>query len=288
MSTIIAKVTERLQEIADSFSILLRKIPVNRLERSGGGVVIIAPEFWFEDLSPEQKNQQIGLVKRYDHTFELIQLLFSGSPPDVHRDIKDADSHLRKWLQLDSNWSISLDRDHNEVEFRKAFAEFEKLVAVLAATPTTEVIVVPDTNVLLDHRMPTEFRRLVGREEFTILLLPTILAELDSLKVNHRNESVRDKAKSVIRFIKGWRNQGSLISGIKIHKTITVRTVPTEPRASYFPSWLDKENSDDRVIASVLQVSAENPTAELLLVTGDINLQNKAEFASLEFKDLDE
>ena len=288
MGVIIKDIRSKLAKIAEDFAILLREVPISRLDCEGGGVVIIAPEFWFGDLSPEQKNRQIALVKQYDHTFELIQMLFSGSPPDVHKDIKDADSQLRKWLQLEPNWSIKLDRNQNEREFRKALDEFKRLVDVLAATPTTETIIVPDTNVLLDHIVPTDYTRLVEKDTFTILLLPTILAELDGLKVTHRNEEVRNKAKLAINLIKGWRNQGSLIDGVKTHKTITVRTVATEPKSIYFASWLDKENADDRIIASIFQIYAENPTADVLLITGDINLQNKAEFASVNFRDFDQ
>lgn len=287
MTSMISRIRHSLVGIVDDFAALIREVPIRRLDRDGRVVVIIAPEFWYGDLSPEQKNRQIELVKQYSHFFELIQLLFSGSPPDVQKDIRDADSDVRKWLQLDSNWSITLDKGQNEASLREAFGEFEKLIAVLAAVPTNELLVVPDTNAILDHLAPIDYGQLVDTNVFSIILLPTVLAELDSLKTNHRNESVREKAKAAITSIKGWRLQGSLLSGVKVQKTITIRTIPTEPKATHFPSWLDHENSDDRIIASMLELSAENPTAALLLVTGDINLQNKAEFSSLEYADFD-
>ncbi len=47
-------------------------------------------------------------------------------------------------------------------------------------------------------------------------------------------------------------------------------------------SWLDPDVNDDRVIASVLSVEAQHPAARIVLVTGDVNLQNKADAALIE------
>ncbi len=287
MSTMASKIKVQLQSIEDEFSPLLKEVPIEVLRRASG-ILFVAPDYYYGDLTPEQKNRQIGFIKRYDRMLEIVQLLFSGSPPDIQKEIQEADSELKKWLQFDSNWSISLDRDANDVEFRNAFNEFNSLIKVFDSALDHETILIPDTNILLEHVQPADYDRISRQERFTILLLPTVLAELDALKTNHRNESVRDKANAAIRTIKGWRNQGSLLAGITANKTITVRSVATEPKASFFPSWLDKENYDDRIIASVLQVSSELPNAEVFLVTGDINLQNKAEFASIEYMDKDQ
>lgn len=284
VSTMASKIKGQLQNIANEFSPLLKEIPIKQIQRASG-IAIVMPTYYYGDLTPELKNRQISFIKQYDRILELIHLSFSGCPPDIHKDIKEADSKIRKWLQFDSNWSISSDRDANDVEFRKALNEFTNLIKVLDVTPNENTMLIPDTNVLLDHIKPTDYQGIVRKREFTILLLPTVLAELDALKRNHKNESVRNKAYSVIKTIKGWRNQGPLLSGIIVHKTITVRSVATEPKKNYFPSWLDMENNDDRIIASILQISAENPNTEIFLITGDINLQNKAEFASVDFID---
>lgn len=53
------------------------------------------------------------------------------------------------------------------------------------------------------------------------------------------------------------------------------------------PSWFDPNVPDDRLIANVLEVEALEPTASVILVTGDINLLNKAEVAQITDVDLD-
>ena len=77
------------------------------------------------------------------------------------------------------------------------------------------------------------------------------------------------------------RKQGSVLDGVTVAKTITVQMVPTEPRLADLPSWLDPDNKDDRIIASSLEIQGAQPSATVVLVTDDINLQNKAEMAFL-------
>ena len=46
-------------------------------------------------------------------------------------------------------------------------------------------------------------------------------------------------------------------------------------------SWLDPEIDDDRIIASILEIQAKYPGGNVALVTGDINLMNKADTARI-------
>jgi predicted ribonuclease YlaK len=57
--------------------------------------------------------------------------------------------------------------------------------------------------------------------------------------------------------------------------------IPTEPRMADLPSWLDPNNQDDRIVGSLLEIQCAQPSAVVVLVTDDMNLQNKAEMAFL-------
>ena len=92
-----------------------------------------------------------------------------------------------------------------------------------------------------------------------------------------------DKVGKVVRRIKGWRNQGSLHEGVTLHQTIRIRAIAEEPDVRGTLRWLDPSNRDDRIIASTLGVQMLAPSAQVILVTGDINLQNKAEAAKLPY-----
>jgi len=62
--------------------------------------------------------------------------------------------------------------------------------------------------------------------------------------------------------------------------------VATEPNFSLAPSWLDRAHNDDRLIAACFEVQITNPGACVVLLTADINLQNKAETAFLPYFEL--
>lgn len=71
--------------------------------------------------------------------------------------------------------------------------------------------------------------------------------------------------------MKGYRQQGNLIDGVTVEKTIKIKMVASEPNFDKTLSWLDKENSDDKIIASALEIQRDNPSSAVCLVTSDIN-----------------
>jgi hypothetical protein len=53
-------------------------------------------------------------------------------------------------------------------------------------------------------------------QSFELLFVPTVLSELDALRVDHRNPDVRQKAQDVIRQMKEYRRRGALSDGVTI------------------------------------------------------------------------
>jgi hypothetical protein len=277
-----SRVRNRLAAVVNALAQLMRGLPVRQLERHGHGVVIIAPEYYWGDLSAEQRATQISLKRDYEPIAELLRLLLSRAPEDLLRQIDDADKRFRVWLELQNNWSLAPMPGANERALRSDAAALERILAVLDVTGTRDIVVISDTNSLLARADPIEYRSVVGNDSFTFMLLPTVLGELDRLKIEHRNPDVREKAKNTITRIKGWRQQGSLSSGVTVNKSITVKACHSEPDMRSTLSWLDANIADDRIVASVLAVQTEQPSARIVLVTGDINLQNKADAALIE------
>ena len=144
-------------------------------------------------------------------------------------------------------------------------------------------VLIPDTNALI-LSPAFEAWGFAGIPAFTILLLPTLLSELDSLKIEHRNPDVRRKANAVIRQIKEYRRRGSLTEGVSVvNGRIALRSVAVEPRADDLLPWLDPACGDDRMLSGCVEAMRMHSRSVLALVTGDINLQNKAEFARVPF-----
>jgi predicted ribonuclease YlaK len=143
----------------------------------------------------------------------------------------------------------------------------------------------PDTNALLYH-VDLDRWSFADSATFELVLAPSVLVELDELKVNHRNPDLREKAEGPIRRIKGYRDRGAgrLSDGVTLRATVsTIRTLAAEPRMEATLRWLDPANRDDRFIASAIGLMRTRPRSVVRIVTRDTNLQNKAEFALMPF-----
>jgi PIN domain len=139
---------------------------------------------------------------------------------------------------------------------------------------------VPDTNALL-HNPNLDQWKFEGFKHFTIVLTPAVLSELDRLKVEHRNPDVRGKAEALIGRIKSWRTRGDLLAGVTLRRDVSeLKSIAVEPRVEEALPWLDPANADDRLIAAVIEVMRQHPRAPVILVTRDMNAQNKAAYAS--------
>ncbi len=282
MKTVASRLRETLVRMTDRLAALVCGVPVRYFERESKGIVFIAPEYYWEERTVQQAAQLHVIKRDYEEWIELLRSVFRSSSNDVKEAIEQADGLYRTWLEFDQNWSLRPDPTGNEVSFRADASKFDRLLDILDSASRTGVIVIPDTNSIVEHPDPIHYRTVAGSASFTFVLLPTVLSELDDLKTLHRNPDFRDKAKRTIARIKGWRMQGRLRDGVTVDGTITVRAVPKDPKMHDSLSWLDPTIGDDRIIASVLEVQAANPSDQVVLVTGDINLLNKAEAACID------
>ena len=282
MPSIASRLRSNLTSITERSADLVRDMPVECLDRNGGGVVIIAPEYYWGQASPEQLNAQIAIKRDYEVWFEIFRSSLRTATNDLNRRIKEADQAFRRWIELSSNWSISPDRAANEKQLRDDVERFIKILAILEVDGAIETILIPDTNAIVGEPDPAQYKDIAEDDSFVFLLLPTVLAELDTMKNSHRNPDFRERVKKTITRIKGWRNQGSLLDGVTVSRTITVRAVASEPDMQCTLTWLDEHNRDDRIIATVLEVQSDHPAARVVLITGDINLLNKADVAQIE------
>lgn len=154
-----------------------------------------------------------------------------------------------------------------------------RLLPALHDSAEGEHVYVPDTNAFL-YNPKLEDWKLDGSPRFVLLLTPTVLSELDQLKVTHRVEAVRDKAEKLVRQMFEYRRRGNLNDGVVLRKdSHRLRTLAVEPDFEATLPWLDRENNDDRVLAGVIEVMRHHPRCQVALVTRDINLANKADHA---------
>lgn len=260
----------------------IREVPVECDNDWHGALVMVArPDFKWKEPTDSQRATQIQLRRRFISIYDKIAALFAGAPDDILRGLSEAREAVLRWLDLETNWSLKPLPEENERTFLITLEPFRRQLAVLNSVSIRPVFIVPDTNSLTSAPDPTKYQSIAGTPSFIFLLLPAVLGELDKLKYQARNEKYQEKVAATIRRVKGWRDQGRLLDGVTVNKRITVRAIAQEPRFNHALPWLDPENVDDRIIASVFEVQRLQPSSLVVLVTGDINLQTKAEAAGI-------
>ena len=293
VNTTAARLRAALERIVEESLALTRGIAVHRFERDTGPVVFLTvADFYFDTLNAPQQAAQMNVKRRYETFSEVVRVLLRGSsgdapgavegsgravPPCVDRARDQLRPHRRQLRERSR-----APRGCDGARASPLSIRGRRRLAGCCSCPTRTA----------SSTSPTQltYRSIAGRDDFRFILLPTVLGELDELKIAHRNPDVREGAKRAITRIKGWRDQarragGTLNDGTVFDKTITVQSVHVEPDVKGSLSWLDASVADDRIIAAVLAVAAEHPSARVVLVTGDVNLQNKADAAMVETSD---
>jgi hypothetical protein len=212
----------------------------------------------------------------------LVGALLRTQPEEVRRRVSQADDEIREVIeQTHAVYHSSTGKALEAV--RKAAANILEAIANLHDPAEGSTVLIPDTNGLI--RSPAlHLWDFDDVETFELLLVPPVLSELDKLKIQYRNPVVRRKAQSVIRQIKEYRNRGPLTEGVDIVKGRSrLRSFAVEVRAPEVLPWLDHDSLDDRILAWCVEAMRMHPRSVVKLVTSDINLQNKAEFAKVPF-----
>lgn len=283
----IKTVVENLRELAGEVRSLAEELvsrhsQVYRWNPLDSILLNMSGDYGWRDLAPEGKRLQSRALACYRHFYGLVAALLRDQPEDDLAKLKELnETILRVIQQNESTWKRS-----KEEELEDSLAALESLIGLLdhLYDPSdTTMVVVPDTNALLFNPKFEDWR-FEYSAAITIALCPAVLEELDSLKINHRNELVREKSERIIRQLKEYRRRGSLLEGVAIKKgAVFIRSFAREPDVANALPWLDSSNQDDRILASLIEVMRAHPRSRVVLVTRDINLQNKADFARVPF-----
>lgn len=196
--------------------------------------------------------------------------------------IADATDECRELYRDGARW-LGPAKSHNAV-FTERIKAVREVVRKLPDSSRGVNLLVADTNSLL-HNPAIETWTFDGIAKFTLILASTVLGELDSFENSNKNESVRAKAKTLVRKFKDYRSRkGKLHDGIDIVTgKIKLQVIPIEPTFDESVNWLKPESPDDRIIARVISLIRQHPHSVVALVTRDVNLQTRADYAGLYF-----
>ncbi|MCC6906624.1 MAG: hypothetical protein IT430_01670 [Phycisphaerales bacterium] len=249
------------------------------VDSGGGGIVFLGGSHWWDDLPLEGRRNQDKILTEYRQYRDLVRVLIRRLSDDSQREFDAADRVVVENIdQRGATWCETVPEAQ-----AKTLDAVDKIQGLLDRlySPEAEALVIPDTNALI-MGAPLEQWSFDWCDAFTVVLTPTVLAELDELKIAHRNPEVRTKAERIIRRIKEYCRRGDLRAGVPIVTgRIKARSIAVEPKLDESLPWLDPTNNDDRLLASTIEIIRQNVRSVVVLVTGDINLQNKAQHARL-------
>jgi len=276
LGALAARLLDDLQQLLEKHSRLRWRDPIQ------GDLLFTGPEYAFEDLDGDGKRLQSEILKQFPRLFGLFRAALQDAPKHHRTLVVDVEKGCRDIVeQRYMTWQKSTSAAFQAA--RERMNELLEAVGGLHDPTEGSTVLVPDTNALL-YAPDLATWAFDDVPRFGIVLVPALLAELDALKVNHRNTDVREKAERLIRQIKDYRRRGSLAEGVPIHgNRVTLRAVAVEPNPGEVLSWLSSESADDVLLAATLVVMRDHPRTAVALVTRDINLQNKAEFAGVPF-----
>lgn len=283
METSSQKIINELASLqSDTSSYLLNYSKITRRIFPSDSFISITGDYGFEPLQNEAIPIQDKLFKKFNHLAEIISILLVDS---LERHIQEFDILKKKIIatisQNEYTWSKNIQEEI--IVNNKNFDDIKKTLLNFYPNSIDEPILIPDTNALYSN---PEIENWIFSDvdKFIIALTPSVLSDLDKHKIEHRNETVRNKANKLINKIKEYRRRGKLSDSVTIVKDkISLFTIAVEPNFDKTLSWLDRENDDDRLIAETLEIIRKHGDRPVMLITSDINLQNKCEVADLAF-----
>jgi predicted ribonuclease YlaK len=199
----------------------------------------------------------------------------------MQTEIEGANETILNLIKQSYSWDVRPTKEENIAVLRENINKFKNALQMMNDPTKRENIIVPDTNTLIDHPDIENYCRYLCLEKCTIMLLPTVLSELDDLKMHHREKDMREAVRHVISKIDGIFDRGNPLEGIDLNENVKLKSIAKEPSFKNTLSWLDPNNNDDRILASVLEVQIKYPYAAVRIVTSDINMKNKAIQASI-------
>lgn len=284
MKTVSELVAERGTELLSLLEALLREhSSIYLWNRPGSGILNVTGNHAYRELDAQGRRLQSRLLEEYTEFADLVGVLLKAQPDKVRKSHEKHRKTVRGVVtQEGSTWHKTIDEVWASAS-DAVRSQIESVENLYSASIEGTVVLVPDTNALLWNPKLEEWS-FPNIASFDVWLVPVVLGELDSLKVNHRNADVRERAEGLIRRIKGYRDRGNLRDGVSIKTGVSrLVSVAVEPDFAASLPWLSSTNADDRLVATFIEVMRKNPRSPALLVTRDLNLQNKMEFTRLPF-----
>lgn len=158
---------------------------------------------------------QIKLKESYSKFSNDFEFLLAKANQDYKNQIQGLQYDIISYIEQKT--AVSTTEGMKRI-FRENLKVFRNYLEILKNNEPKQTLLIPDTNSLINNPDPAFYKELSNQTSFEFIITPTVLSELDNLKVSHRDENFRSKIKSIIKRLKGYRNQGNILEGVNYHR----------------------------------------------------------------------
>jgi hypothetical protein len=165
---------------------------------------------------------------------------------------------------------------HNHhAEFRELAGEIMHIAAAMPDTFTDEILLVSDTNSLLDSPPPAVWT-FPAFDRFTLVVPTMVVGELEEIRESTQDSEVREKCVTWLDRLNECRADVKLtVPSANGNASLVVW--PLEPVFDESVAWLDPGSIADRFIAGIVGLIRQHPRCIVALVTHDATLQRIAD-----------
>jgi hypothetical protein len=275
-----------LAELDDIHAGYAKVLAASAIRNTDPGPGFIGFPLWgWAESDAALEASRMALLRRVRDWEPRFRLLYPHPTPTVSERLDEHLGRLERWLVRehgDHSVPPAIDTAADQIS-----ADVGGLRDLSGLLPPDEYAVrlTTDTNTLIDNPDLAVHVTTLGRR-YMAHLLPVVLREIDDLKRAGRTPELREAAQRANRRLKGLRDNGDVLAGVRVAGEVHAVFEHIEPRNDRLPSWIDLTVPDDRFTASSLLLQAEHPGSALYVATSDINLQTKLAAVGLPFIEL--
>ena len=280
--TYISNMKHQLDIIKNSLIRFIKKQTlVETKADSIAGLLTITPRYSFSlDLNIQLKNQQISLMNQFKQWEEHFLLILEVMPLQFRKEVNNILNFIQSRIELKHDWLIEKTIKANVTYINKNISFLFEIFNILEENKKGYMLVLDaDILVSLEGGL-SSVKEKVGFKDFELVLLPSVLDEIKKIINSQFPKHIRENGEKIIAEIRELKKQGTLFEGVKFRDYMII-VPPKESDFSNTLNWLDQSSLEDRIIAAVLAFEHTHHDKIVVLVTENINLQNKAEMASL-------
>lgn len=279
----LARLLAELGEIHAGFARVLSASAIRNIDPGPGAIGF--PKWGWGESSADLEASRMELLRLVRGWEPRFRLMFPHPTPTVSKRLDEHLGRLERWLVRKRGDRSIPPTVAKAAELIDADVADLRELAGLLPPDDYAVRLAVDTNTLIDNPDLAVHAGTLGKR-YMVHLLPIVLREIDDLKRGGKTQQLREAAQRAERRLKGLRDNGDVLSGVRVAGEVYAVFEHIEPRDDRLPSWLDLTVPDDRFTASSLLLQAEHPGSALYVATGDMNLQTKLAAIGLPFIEL--